>query len=846
MNSQKYSLNKKYFVKERTETYNYIRENRKEVEGLLIPERCKNVITSIGSLKDAYNHFVKYNNFYRVKNCGKMTNDILISYFKNDYGINPNNSLITSENTSPIENPIDEIFNETIDFRNIDLSTLSERALNTLNTFDNFSNVLNYYFENKNFKSVRNCGSKTNNEIENFIETYLSNKKDSIENKIENLTKNIDENSKSEKQILSIISHFTKMQREIVNSYIEIYSKNLSIRSFNAISNFLNGNLKIQNVCEKILNNDTFNLESIKNIGEKSLAELKTFISSLKDFIERVAKIETEKDLITLRNRFFIEKIFSISSIPIEILESQSIFKLVDFLLDKDVIFKKNENFIFRNTFKIYDKKPGLTSDEIVEKLNISRERVRQIRKNILKKLFESLQFIKILEDDLYQKYNIDQNLDIILLEEDLNNLINKTNETNFSTEFNAILIYINFSDKFDLVGQIDDVFPYKYFNSRERHNWTNFHLVSKKINSLFHFDNFVNDLNIRTNERLQEGYLFNFKSYLLGFLTSNNIEKLNTISEVAEKILNIEFGIFLDINENIEFKRNTLKQVYEYVYEALKLLGKPSKINHITMQVKEIHPHYDINDSQVRSSMIRNDNFVPVGRSSVFGLKEWENELINFKGGTIREIVSEFLDKNSTPMNYSEITNYVLKFRPNSNETSIVSNLQLDKSKTFVFFKNSKIGLSNKIYNETYLKINKKVISVATWEENYNDLLEFTKLHNRLPFSSGCSKVEISLYRWYKNQTRKTINDEIEDHRSDLINEVIKKNEKNPRRNSSYTLENLYEFISTKKRMPLYRYPNEKGLYRFANKQRKLFQLDALDQIDKIKLVEIFKLIQN
>ena len=149
-----------------------------------------------------------------------------------------------------------------------------------------------------------------------------------------------------------------------------------------------------------------------------------------------MSEVENENDLVALRNRYFIEKTFSISSIPNEILESQSIFSLVDFLISKDAIFDKNENIIFQKAFKIYDKQPELTLDDIVEEINISRERVRQIRKAIVEKLYNSLEFTRNIEDDIHQKYNIDQNKLLINIEDELNNLINDVNKTNFSNEF--------------------------------------------------------------------------------------------------------------------------------------------------------------------------------------------------------------------------------------------------------------------------------------------------------------------------------------------------------------------------------------------------------------------------
>ncbi len=727
---------------------------------------------------------------------------------------------------------------------------ISVRSFNVCNDNDlkDLNAILKHYREHKTFGNLRNCGRKSNEELTDLCVKY-----------IDYGGSQIVEPSKPEKQLIMTISSFNRTQREIVNSFIEINSNNLSNRSKNAIKSFLNGNLKIRNISERILTNYRFNFQDIKNVGTKTVMELKSFIHTITEFIEKVAEVESENDLVALRNRFFIEKTFSISSIPNEILESQSIFSLVDFLISKDAIFDKNENIIFQKAFKIYDKQPELTLDDIAEEINISRERVRQIRKGIVENLFNSLQFTRNIEDDLYQKYNIDQTQLLINIEDDLNDLINDVNKTNFSNEFNSFIIYTYISDKFDLIGEIEDVLLPKYFNSRERHNWDNFYLVNKKISCLFNFIDFANDLDKRSSERIEESYIFNFKSYLLSFLTSTNLDVINNISEVAEKILNNEFGIYIDTNDNIKFTRNSLKQAHEYAYEALKFLGKPSKVNEITKKVQELHPDYETNEAKVRASMKRDNGFVPIGRRSIFGLKEWENELENFKGGTIRQIVAEYLSNCSSPQHYSDITSYVLQFRPKTNEYSIIQNIKLDESKTFIFLKNSFVGLLSKTYDKTFVSMtNSETIEKKSWEERYTELSGFLALNNRLPFSSGCPENEIKLYRWYKIQVGKTKNGTIEEEKSNLINEIIKNFEKGEstqrtstnnigRRkkvssNSKYTYEDLTNFISINKRMPDSRDPNEISLYQFYYRNKKnLENIDALSA-QEVRLVELIE----
>src|SRR5690606_33736318 len=105
-----------------------------------------------------------------------------------------------------------------------------------------------------------------------------------------------------------------------------------------------------------------------------------------------------------------------------------------------------------------------------------------------------------------------------------------------------------------------------------------NFYLIEKELASEIDFIAFTNDISSRISERIEETYSFNFKSYLSRFLTNNNIEILDLLFPIGENIINDEFDLFLDLDDNIIHRRNTQKQVPEYIIEALEDLQQPSK----------------------------------------------------------------------------------------------------------------------------------------------------------------------------------------------------------------------------------------------------------------------------
>jgi hypothetical protein len=630
---------------------------------------------------------------------------------------------------------------------------ISVRAFNVCNDngLNDLSSILQYYRKNRSFESLRNCGKKSNLELIAVCVKYFN-----------NIAWNVNEFEDKEVLIVDRINKFNRIQREVINSFIETSVNNLSLRSRNAFILYLDKDIKIKNIAEKILTNQRFNFQDINNIGSKSVVELNEFISALIRFIEEVSSFEVEKDLIPLKNKFFLEKTFSETTIPSEIIEAQSIIKLIDFLLkvedadqisfsddkysilDTDPIWSNKKSkpksllkagsnnlftkikvkLVFQKALKIYNNKIHKNLDEIAEECNLTRERVRQIKNICLEDILNNFKFIKFIDDDLFHKYGIDCNQDIIIIDEALKDTINEINQTNFSAEFLSFLIFVNLSDKFELVGEIDDVLQPKYFNSKDSHQWKNFYLVNKKISSLFNFHGFANDLDKRLSERIEETYGFHFTSYLNNFIKIEDNSQLSMISPIAERIINQEFDLFIDLNDNIVFNRNTIKQVREYVIEALEKLGAPSNIEEIYNLIVEIHPEITKSPEALRGSLQRSPEIIYFGRSSTYGLKKWEIEKEGIKGGTIKDIIFEYLQVKTDPIHILELLNEVHKYRDKTNARNIITNLKLDPQKQFIIFNQSFIGLSGKTYNSNLTSLPKFLGKTVT---NYVNQQKFT-----------------------------------------------------------------------------------------------------------------------
>jgi hypothetical protein len=723
--------------------------------------------------------------------------------------------------------------------------TISVRSYNVCNDngLKNLTDLLCYYKEHKTFDKLKNCGRRSNEELINFCtdsnKTFISFESEMI---------------KHENPLIKIVTDLNRNQREVINNFIEINFKSLSVRSQNVLSLFLNGNLKISNLSTLILANDSFKVRNLKKAGKRTEEELVFFIKVITEFLEKVTDIRIEKHvpLVSISTDFFFLNYDANVFITDEIIKTQSIFKYVNILIDQNLIYKDGKKTVFQRALKIYYKHPEPSLEDIAETLSTTKERVRVIAKKCIEGLFGKLEVIKILNDDLIQKYFLDTNQDFISVDEQAINYINQQNDTQFSKEFATFILYVYWSNRFEIIGVIEDVLKINRTESQIRYNWNNLYLIETSLFNEFDFSAFADDLDSRLHERIEETYSFNLKSYLSKFLNYENHEVLARIASICERIINDEFGISIDLDDNIIFVKNTIKPFYQYSYDALLAIGRPSKVKEITNKIKETYSDYDVNEAKVRASMKQNRGFVPIGRTSTFGLKEWEGNLDNFKGGTIRQIVYDYLKGTLLPKNISQITEYVLTFRPKTYEKSVYSNLKADESDDFIFFENSTIGLSIKTYDKSYVEeIQLEKRKVKSWNQNYNEIVDFANKNGRLPYSSGSSAEETRQYHWYAQQCWKSKSHQLNEEKRILIAEVLMLFDTKdiPSKRSIIKAEKhiaLHQFVIEKGRLPSASKKDEYNLYSFFYKERKLFQAGKLEKKESINFMKINELIQQ
>jgi hypothetical protein len=818
---------------------------------------CKdNEIENISELKQYYN---TYGSFKHFRNCGKKTDSELVTiclkYF--DLGHETPNiiDIYSNQNIIDLLSDLNEkkllIVDNFIKVKYLELSVRSSNALNRfLSGNIKIKNIEKNIFKDIyfNVNNINEVGPKSIPEIGYFIKeikTFIIDLSDSLnENKIE---ESFDKEKSND--VVYLIEKLNRKQRQIINNHILILTKDLSVRSHNAILNFLGARPNLTLLNNYVFSKLIFDLYSLKNIGDTSVPELNKFLNEIKSFIKEVSKKPQDSELYFLEIEFLLKSKFKGFDTSILLNYRDNIFNLVDVLIYYNYLFNESETLILKSTFNLYNDSCFEKLNDVGKKVKLSGERVRQKRINLFEKFKLNFQFLKDFDKNILFKYRIDFNCQSIIITDEDVGYINSIDNTKFSKQFLTYIYSVFLQDEFVVIGNLDDALILKESNARYRHNWQNLYLIKNKTFDFFDINKFIEDIDSRKNERNDETYKFNFKSYLSRFLNDNGFAVLEEILPICEKIISEEFNMFLSIDEEIIFERNTLKTLPEFALEALEDLGVPSHIDEINNHVRELNPSFD--KKITNTNLKREFGFVPFGRKSVFGLKKWELENNTIKSGTIRSIAEEFLLKYDEPMHISKIAEYVLKYRPESNKKSIIYNLKMEDNNRFLFFKKSLIGLKEKKYDNYILEllIESDKIQKKTWEENYQELVSFIEENNRFPSSVICSFEEMKISRWFYLQKTKINKGILEEDKKSKINLVVFNNNLRENKTALYRKEGyskLTVFILKEKRLPSAKKSNESQLYAFFYKQRKLFESGTLDDNEETKFIEIAKLIQN
>jgi hypothetical protein len=237
------------------------------------------------------------------------------------------------------------------------------------------------------------------------------------------------------------------------------------------------------------------------------------------------------------------------------------------------------------------------------------------------------------------------------------------------------------------------------------------FFLINNELSKQFDFGKFIDDVSLKTNEKRSQEYLIPFKIYLSQFVLDKEIECLamEKIELIGKHILQAEFNLELNASGDLVFEWTERRSLREYSLEVLEEEGKPMTIREMCTKITKKYPSLQFKEDSLNGTMFaKKDVFICFGRTNTFGLKKWEIEKDNIKGGTIRAMVKEYLGMEKLPKHIYDVYRFVKPFRENTNVRSVFDSMKSEPNKPFIFFGANYVGLKSKHYPKSKFNIKK------------------------------------------------------------------------------------------------------------------------------------------
>ncbi|MEA3505375.1 MAG: sigma factor-like helix-turn-helix DNA-binding protein [Bacteroidota bacterium] len=446
--------------------------------------------------------------------------------------------------------------------------------------------------------------------------------------------------------------------------------------------------------------NETF--KQVRNCGEKTNNEL---ITMSKKYIEgyniQPEDLEMDEDNYLFdKLKFYCYVRYGLTSETAEpyrqyfLMRRFPIFKFITDVLRAE--FSDREYFIFINNFGYRKDVEKMTLQSVGDMYDITRERVRQIALYVPTKIQE---IVTIFNEELYYSanyfdYKIDSSKNFIVMDEMHANKLNRYEYLDYTQKFYTFVF-----------GELFTNFVPLYLNDNTQH--TIYFLANKRIAKRFDFQGFYDKVYGMVNARVEGDYQVSYEDLIYEFILDEGEETYNIVKSQCDKLISKEFGLYKDKKNNILIKRNTLKKISEYIVEVLDNVGKPMTLVDIHETMKKMKIRVPQNIESLRSSILSIDEVTAIGKTSTYALKGW-GEIV--KTGTIKDIVYEFLTMRNDPIHIDDITDHVNMYRDTNNK-NILSNLKLDRSGTFIFFRKGYVGLKGADYSTSKVFPNLKAL---------------------------------------------------------------------------------------------------------------------------------------
>lgn len=267
--------------------------------------------------------------------------------------------------------------------------------------------------------------------------------------------------------------------------------------------------------------------------------------------------------------------------------------------------------------------------------------------------------------------------------------------------------------------------------------------VIDRTISDEININKLIKDINILLKKKRTQDSLVHITEYVSNWNKLSK-EKRADIIFVASQVVREALGIEMNNKGDIKITQNTINKEREII-DILSGEHRPMHVNEIASALVMKHPNEKWTIDTVRHIIQKSDEIAPIGKSSTYGLKNWDHIFF----GSIRDLLLDILSESDDPLHIDEILDRVSVSYPNTNKKSVSSTMMSDKFDRFEVFENGYYGLSDKQYSDIYIKIPEE--QRFTFERRIEMFREFVDTYHRFPISNS-GALESSLKRWHYN----------------------------------------------------------------------------------------------
>lgn len=542
------------------------------------------------------------------------------------------------------------------------LHDLSQRSYNVcINSgLNNLELITGHFLKHLTFSNLKNCGRKSDEELTLLCEYYFENKISFTE--------------------VEKIQEFPNIDLEGLFSFIRIKASKLSKRSQNVVEQVIAGMVDNPSILFSFKAEN--NIKNLKNAGTQSVEEL---IPLFKEMIEFVQNGDKNRIALILKTAKLEYELHYYDSQISNWLKTNNL--TADHVIPFLSFFQYHiENRIPSDHLEIIDSyfklKEKNEATRLADKLNYSKERIRQLKNSTVLKIIKEAKNLK----SVFKRLGISAT----------NYFSEQTTLFSISKLILEENIYLPENIVFKILESVN-VDIALIIDQPKKHQFK--YLIPKHFKNNFDFTKFLKFIEEKHTSKIEVEYKIESPK-LIEIFQLNPIDKslLEDFESVLSKLLISEFGLAV-INNRIVFKRNTKKKTYEYIVDILNLNGEPMHVNDILPLVNKSFPKKPKRAEGIRSHCINYPDIFINTAWSTYGLKKWETQGKQV-GGTIKQVAIKYLQEFDVPKHIYEISSYVTKYRE-TNKLSVWGNINLDPKKVFIVFNGGFVGLSEKNYSK-------------------------------------------------------------------------------------------------------------------------------------------------